>query len=156
RRLQPRAGVVPEAIHPHGGEGAVPDRPDVGGRAVGESGFAVWLRRVIEMWKRSAVVAVPVLVPLLFTAARGAEPPADKGRAKPREVVFRPVTFGKPIEYRLPEKAAARLAELVGKAGREGTVSPDAPRLAPDGTFVLDGKAYHFYAEGGLLRHNPS
>jgi hypothetical protein len=108
------------------------------------------------MLKRSAIVAVPFLAELLFTAAMGAEPPTDKGKAKPREVVFRPVTSGKPVEYRLPEKAAARLAELVGKAGREGTVSPDAPRLAPDGTFVLDGKAYHFYAEPGLLRLNPS
>jgi hypothetical protein len=95
-----------------------------------------------------AAVAAVLLVGLVGNA----EPPPAGGKgAKEPRVVFRPVG-GSKREFRVPARAAARLARIVAGPGADSELSPRAPRLAPDGTFLLGDVAYHFYAGPGILR----
>jgi hypothetical protein len=104
------------------------------------------------MLNRFALVAV--VFAFLLPPLEAAEPPANRGPAKKPEVVFRPESGSKQQEFRVPEKAAARFAAIVGHAGQVSTLAPNAPRLAPEGQFLQGDTAYYFHAEFGLLHRN--
>jgi hypothetical protein len=103
---------------------------------------------------RNRFVLVAVIFAFFLHSLEAAEPPADRGPAKKPEVIFRPELGGKKQEFRVPDKAAARFAAIVGQAGQVSTLAPNAPRLAPEGQFLQGDTAYYFHAEFGLLHRN--
>ncbi len=102
----------------------------------------------------SPLTALGVAVLSLLATMALAAAPDQAAPAKDKGTVFRPIPGRAGLEFRVPEKAAARFAALVAGPAEERTLAPGAPLPEPDGIFLIKGTAYYFHAEPGLLRHD--